>query len=123
MRDLDIEIAFLEGLDRRDPKDAEILQLLADDYTNRGRFADSLGIDLRLAKISPSDPLSFYNLACSYTLNGMPEAAFSALNRALDLGYRDFRHLSRDPDLATLRKHPLYRRIRARIRSMKITVL
>ena len=48
-RDLDIEIAFLEGLARRDLRDIEVLQVLGDDYTRRGRYEDGLRMDYQLA--------------------------------------------------------------------------
>ena len=45
--------------------------------------------------------------------------AARALDAALSLGYRDFKWLARDPDLRTLRQHPLYRDIEEKIRKMK----
>ncbi len=115
---LDVEISFLEGLVRRDPKYVEALQLLGDDYTRRGRFGDGLKVDEELVRMRPDDSTALYNLACSYSLTGQFEAALEALNRALDIGYRDFKHLRRDPDLKPLRQQPGYRKIRARIRAL-----
>ena len=115
---LDIEIGFLEGVVRRDPQFVEALQILGDDYTERGRFADGLKVDERLAQMRPDDALAHYNLACSYALTGQCEHAAAAINTALDHGYRDIKWLRRDPDLKNLRQHPLYRKIRARIREM-----
>jgi tetratricopeptide (TPR) repeat protein len=121
-RDLDIEIQFLEGLVRRDPTYTEALQILGDDYTRRGRFAEGLNVDLQLARLNPRDALTHYNLACSYVLTERFEDAVQALDRAIDLGYRNFSWLARDPDLAALRRHPLYRRIRAKVRSLRAQV-
>ena len=121
-RDLDIEIEFLEGLVRREPKYVEALQLLAGDYTQRGRFEDGLRIDQRLSRLCPNDPMVLYNLACSYALTGKIERAAATLERAIDRGYRDFRWLRRDPDLAALRTHPLYRKIQQKMRAMKVKV-
>lgn len=115
---LDTEITFLEGLVRRDPSYLEALQLLGDDYTREGRFADGLRVDRQLTELQPTDALAHYNLACSYSLTGQFELAAAALNRALDLGYRDVRWLRRDPDLRDFRQHPLYRKIRDRLRSL-----
>jgi hypothetical protein len=42
----------------------------------------------------------------------------AALHQALDLGYRDFKWLRRDPDLRKLRRHPLYKSVRERVRAM-----
>ena len=121
-RDLDIEIGFIEGVVRRAPGFIEALQILGDDYTRRGRFADGLKLDEQLARLRPDDALVHYNLACSYSLTKQFAAASAALHRALDLGYRDFKWLARDPDLAAFRKHPLYTKIRARIKAMEIKI-
>jgi len=122
-RNLDIEIGFLEGVVRRDPGYIDALQILGDNYTRRGRFEDGLKVDEQLVRLRPGDALVHYNLACSCSLTEQFESAAVALNRALDLGYRDFKWLSKDPDLAKLRKHPLYKKIRARIKAMEIKIL
>ena len=121
-QNLDIEIGFMEGVVRRDPDYIEALQILGDNYTRRGRFQDGLKIDERLAQIRPQDSLVHYNLACSYSLLDQIEEAAQALDRALSLGYRDFKWLAEDPDLANLREHPQYRKIRAKIRTLQIKV-
>ncbi|MBL9175688.1 MAG: hypothetical protein JNL10_19250 [Verrucomicrobiales bacterium] len=118
-RDLDIEIGFLEGLVKRDPGFAEALELLGDDYTLRGRPRDSLAIDEQLRTLKPQDPVVRFNLACSLALSGNAEAACAELEQALELGFRDFRMLQRDPDLACARKHPAYKRVRAKMRVLK----
>lgn len=118
-RDLDIEIGFLEGLLRRDPENVEALQVLGDNYSDRGRSTDSLRVDERLRALRPGDAEVSFNFACSLALNGKVEAACAELDRALDLGYRDFNWLSRDPDLASLRRHPSFRKLRAKIRALK----
>ncbi|MBI5773435.1 MAG: hypothetical protein HZA89_06795 [Verrucomicrobia bacterium] len=118
-RNLDVEISFIEGVVRRAPEDIEALQILGDDYTRRGRFEEGLGVDETLAKLRPDDSLVHFNLACSLALTGQFERAIHSLNQALDLGYRDFKWLAKDPDLETLRKHPLYKQIRAKLRSLR----
>src|ERR1043166_9413696 len=121
-RELDVKIEFMEGIVRRDPEYVEALQLLGDHYTQRGRFEHSLKVDERLSRLEPRNPLVFYNPACSYSLMGEVGLAVSALEKALALGYRDFKWLAKDPDLRTLRKHPLYRHIEDKIRKMKVNV-
>lgn len=121
-RDLDVKISFLEGIVTRDPDYVEALQVLGDHYTQRGRFDHSLTVDQRLADLEPRNPLVFYNLACSYSLNGELDLAVAALDHALKLGYRDFKWLAKDPDLRSLRQHPLYRNIADKIRRMKVKI-
>jgi tetratricopeptide (TPR) repeat protein len=118
-RDLDIEIGFLEGVVNRDPSYVEALQVLGDDYTRRGRFAEGLDVDQRLVRAKPDDPVTLYNLACSYSLTGQQEAAFPALEQALKSGFSDYKWLAKDPDLATFRKHPLYKKIKALIAKLQ----
>ena len=119
-RELDVKISFLEGLVRRDPRYVEALQILGDHYTHRGDYDRSLEVDEQLSRLEPCNPLVFYNLACSYTLNREFDRAAASLDQALNLGYRDFKWLAKDPDLRPLRQHPLFRRIETKIRKMKV---
>jgi tetratricopeptide (TPR) repeat protein len=119
---LDVKISFLEGLVNRDQDYVEALQLLGDHYTQRGKFDHSLKVDQQLSRLEPRNPMVFYNLACSYSLNHDFVKAVAALDQALVLGYRDFHWLSRDPDLRQLRKLPVYRPIADKIRKMKVRV-
>ena len=118
-RDLDIRIEFMEGLVRRDAGFVDALQILGDHYTARGRYADGLQVDEKLARLEPGNALILYNLACSYSLTDQMELAVDTLGRAIAHGYRDFKWLAKDPDLKKLRKHPLYRNLKEKIRKMK----
>jgi tetratricopeptide (TPR) repeat protein len=121
-RELDVKIEFVEGLVRREPGYVDALQLLGDHYTQRGRYAEGLKVDERLARLQPGDALVFYNLACSYSLTEKYGRAALALEKALGLGYRDFNWLAKDPDLHKLRQQPVYRDIQDKIRRMKVKV-
>ena len=121
-KDLDVKIQFMEGIVRRDPHYIEALQLLGDHYTQRGKYEQGLKVDEQLARLEPRNPLVFYNLACSYSLTGEVDSAATALDKALALGYRDFKWLAKDPDLRTLRKHPLFRTIEDKIRKMNVKI-
>ena len=57
-----------------------------------------------------------------YSLNREYKLAAAALEKAIALGYRDFKWIARDPDLRTLRKHPEYRNIAAKIQKMRIRI-
>jgi len=118
-RDLDTKIGFIEGLVRRDPNYVEALQMLGDHYTQRGRISEGLKVDERLARLEPSNPMVFYNLACSYSLSGEMDHAVDALEKALQLGYRDFDWLARDPDLKKLRSHVAFDDLKNKIRQLK----
>lgn len=118
-RDLDTKIGFIEGLVRRDPNYVEALQMLGDHYTQRGRISEGLKVDERLARLEPSNPMVFYNLACSYSLSGEMDHAVDALEKALQLGFRDFDWLARDPDLKKLRSHVAFDDLKNKIRQLK----
>jgi tetratricopeptide (TPR) repeat protein len=118
-REMDVEISFLEGLIRRDPCYIEALQILGDQYTQRGRIEEGLLVDQKLSELQPQNPLVFYNLACSLALTGKLDEAAQAVDSALDLGYRDFKWLVRDPDLKALRKHANFARLREKMRQLE----
>jgi len=121
-RELDVKISFMEGLVRRDPSYVDALQLLGDHYTQRGRFAEGLNVDERLARLEPENPVVFYNLACSYSLTDQFVRAAEALEKAILLGYKDFTWLTKDPDLKKFRLQPAYREILKKIRYKKVKV-
>src|SRR5688572_4600003 len=87
LRDLDVEISFLEGVVKRDPGFVEALQVLGDAFTKRGKFDAGLEVDEQLSKLCPDDPMVLYNLACSYALTKRFEPAVVALLRAIEIGY------------------------------------
>jgi tetratricopeptide (TPR) repeat protein len=120
-RDLDVQIGFIEGLVRRDPGYVDALQILGDNYTRRGRFAEGLEVDERLARLEPRNPLVLYNLACSYSLTDQLERGIETLRKAIEFGYRDFNWLRRDPDLKKLRKHPQFAELAKLIRKLQKT--
>src|SRR5215475_1540843 len=122
VRELDIKIGFMEGLVGRDPKYVEALQILGDHYTQRGRYDHSLKVDRQLSRLEPRNPLVFYNLACSYSLNREFDRAAASLEKALSLGYSDFKWLAKDPDLRPLRQHPIFRAIEDKIRKFKVRI-
>jgi hypothetical protein len=117
-RDLEIEISFFEALSHRDPDNVELLQLLGDDLSDAARYADGLKVDERLVALRPLDANIRFNYACSLALTGALDQSCIELETAFNLGYRDVRWLQEDPDLDALRKHPGYRKIRARIRAL-----
>jgi tetratricopeptide (TPR) repeat protein len=121
-RELDVKIGFMEGILRRDPNYVDALQLLGDHYTQRGRFAEGLNVDERLARLEPENPVVFYNLACSYSLTDQFDRTAEALETAINLGYQDFEWLAKDPDLKKFRQQPAYREILKKIRWKKIRV-
>ena len=120
IRDLDIEISFLQGIVDRDSEYIEALQLLGDDYTKRGKFDDGLKIDEHLAKLLPEDSMVFYNLACSYSLTNRINESLKALNKEVLLGYNDSKWMDTDPDLDNVRSDTQYQSIRQKLTNSQI---
>jgi tetratricopeptide (TPR) repeat protein len=98
---------FEVELDRR-PENLGALAELGHVYTRLGRYIEGLEVDRRLVAALPEDPTAHYNLACSLALTGDHDAAFTALRRAIALGYDDLGFLTDDPDLEPLRQDPRF---------------
>jgi tetratricopeptide (TPR) repeat protein len=100
----DFELTFFEGLIEKDPNYVEALASLAELYTRKGLYEKGLEIDKRLVKLKKDDAIVYYNLACSYALLMQLEDAAQSLERAIELGYKDFDYMKKDRDLKNLHK-------------------
>ena len=106
---IDFEMEFFDHLLARIPDFAEVLRAQASNLTTKGRFKEGLLVDRRLVEVRPTDPTAHYNLACRYAVLKQRDLALQTLRRAIELGYRDFRFMAQDNDLATLQKDPRFR--------------
>ena len=111
-----VEINFLRQLEKRLPNDIELLKVLAELYTKNNLINEGLEIDLHLSRLDPEDSVIWYNLACSYSLNKKINEAFESLFKAVDLGYNDLCHITKDQDLKNLRHDSRYEEILKRIK-------
>ncbi|MBI3307385.1 MAG: hypothetical protein HYZ84_06255 [Candidatus Omnitrophica bacterium] len=110
---LDFEITFFERLIKEKPDYLEALIPLAAAYTRKGLYEKGLGVDKTLARLCKKDPVVHYNLACSLALVGQKKQAIQVLKTAIELGYRDFEHLKKDPDLQSLCEDPEFQNLKA----------
>ena len=108
---LDFELNFFGGILERNPDYVDVLRVMGNNLTLKGRYAQGLQIDKRLVQLRPTDSLAHYNLACSYALLRRPDMALKALRRAVELGYRDFRYMREDRDLDSIRHDPRFRQL------------
>jgi tetratricopeptide (TPR) repeat protein len=108
---LDFEIEFLGRVLDRDPFFTDALRVHGNNLAAKGQYGRALQVDRRLVRLMPERAVPWYNLACSYSVLGMVEPAFAALQRSLELGYRHLEHLRRDPDLKSLRRDPRFARL------------
>lgn len=100
----EFEIGLCRAASDADARNHRALELLGQALTRASRHQEALEVDLRLTQVRPRDPVVFYNLACSYSNLEDLDGAFGALRRAFELGYNDYPHLLRDPDLKNLRQ-------------------
>jgi len=108
---MEFELAFFTGVLEQQPDYVDVLRILGNLLTLKGRYADGLQIDQRLVQLRPSDALAHYNLACSYALLNRAEQSIKTLRRAIELGYRDFRYMREDHDLDSIRHDPRFRQL------------
>ncbi len=100
---LDMEIDICLSVLKHVPDEVQALATLGDLYTRRGLYEEGLEIDRKLCLLRPTDSTAHYNLACSLALLEEKAEALEVLNKAVDLGYADYRHLKSDSDLDSIR--------------------
>jgi tetratricopeptide (TPR) repeat protein len=108
---IDFELEFLGRILEREPLFVDALRAHANNLAATGQYGRALQIDRRLVRLMPEDSIAWYNLACSFAVLGMIEPSFSALQKALELGYRTAARLRRDRDLKLLRRDPRFARL------------
>jgi tetratricopeptide (TPR) repeat protein len=108
---LDFELEFFGGILERRRDFVDVLRVMGNNLTLKGRYVQGLAIDKQLVKLRPRDPLAYYNLACSYALLDRPDHALRALRQAVEYGYRDFRYMREDHDLDSVRQDPRFKQL------------
>jgi tetratricopeptide (TPR) repeat protein len=108
---LDFELEFFGGILERKPNYVDVLRVMGNNLTLKGRYMQGLQIDKRMVQLRPNDPLAHYNLACSYALLKRTDQAIKTLRQAVELGYRDFRYMREDHDLDSIRHDPRFRQM------------
>ena len=108
---IDFELDFFGGILKRSPDYVDVLRVMGNLLTLKGRFVEGMNIDKRLVRLRPNDALAHYNLACSYALLKRPDQSIKTLRRAIELGYRDFRYIREDHDLDAIRHDPRFRQL------------
>ena len=116
---LDFEIGFFENILRARPDFCQALTALGEAYTRKGLYRKGLDADLRLVKLRPLDEYAHYNCACDYSLLKDADNSLRSLEKAIVLGYRDYRYMEKDPDLACARDDPRFSRLVAKYRKRR----
>jgi Flp pilus assembly protein TadD len=108
---VDFELEFFGAVLERSPCYVDVLRVHGNNLTLKGRHPEGLGVDKKLVQLRPNDPNAHYNLACSFAVLKQPEQALKTLRRAVELGYRDFRYMREDRDLAAIRHDPRFKQL------------
>lgn len=74
-----------------------------------GQFEAAIAVMKESAAALPEARGAHYNLACAYARSGDVTRALQELALAVNAGWDDHRHISTDPDLASLREAPPFR--------------
>lgn len=62
----------------------------------------------RSLAVDPEDSTMLYNIACAYSLIGMPDEALSSLEAAVDRGFGHKEWIEHDSDLESIRDTPRF---------------
>ena len=69
-------------------------------------YAGAIGDFKKSLELAPNDIASHFNIACAYSLTEHPDLAFYHLDRAVNLGFKDFEKIKNHHALAFLRIQP-----------------
>ncbi len=100
---LEFDLEFFDQILARNGDHIDVLRQQVELLARLGQHRRALELDRRLVRLVPQDYIARYNLACSLSMVGDVEEAFSALDAALELGYCDWAHLESDADLEAVR--------------------
>jgi arylsulfatase A-like enzyme len=115
-----LQRCFAVIVNRRQDEAVQVGKKLLADFPDRGEAMHMAGHvwyeDRKKAEalvraaweLGPREPEILYDQACLRALQGDTDGAVQRLSQAIEVGYRDWEHLERDPDLASIRKAPAF---------------
>jgi len=80
-------------------------------YYYKGEHEKALVDFIKTVELNPKDSLSYYNIACLYSIKNNIEEACNWLNKAIEKGYDNWNSIKQDKDLANIRNSPCYKQI------------
>lgn len=111
----DQAIAKFEEAVRLDPGHAQALNNMGACYIEKGQdYYATAREKLERAVSLPrgqADPKAWYNLTVMYTLTGIYDRAFEALDKSLGFGFKEYDYLRVDEHLYELRRKPEFRKV------------
>lgn len=85
-----------------------------------GRYDEATRAFLSAAERDDNPASSIYNAACARSLQGKKSEALALLQRAVEAGFADPRHLDEDDDLDAIRDEPGFRPIHALAEELEV---
>lgn len=95
----------------QNPDDARARIFFAATLAKLGRKDEAIREGGAALELSPGDPMMLYNCACLYARLGETDRALDTLERAIGMGYENYRWMQHDPDLDSLRAHPRFQAV------------
>jgi adenylate cyclase len=93
------------------PDDARATNLGATTLARMGDREQTVEYIRRSLAIDPDDSGMLYNIACAYSLIGMPDEALASLETAVDRGFGHKEWIEHDSDLESIRDTPRFQAI------------
>jgi tetratricopeptide (TPR) repeat protein len=93
------------------PDDPRAATMRAVSLCRLGEASEGLRWARKALEIDPDDAGVRYNVACLYALDGKRQEALECLEECQRLGFSNMDWIQRDPDLASLRDEPRFRRL------------
>jgi serine/threonine protein kinase/Flp pilus assembly protein TadD len=100
----------------RHPEDVRALYIVGTALIRLGETARGLEWVERALALDPEDGGTLYNVACAYAQAGRTDLALDTLERALDRALTNLAWIVHDPDWRSLRDHPRFQGLLARLR-------
>ena len=85
-------------------------------FMKQGKYRPARKLLLKIIAVEPNNQIAYYNLACTESVTYNEDLALDYLSRAMELGYRDFSHMRRDPDLNNIRHLYRYKQLMRKYR-------
>ena len=81
-------------------------------------YPQALDALAQATRFIPQSDVAHYNLACAYALSSRSADALASLDRAIEAGFDDAEHITRDADLQSLRGDSRFEALVAKVRAL-----
>jgi tetratricopeptide (TPR) repeat protein len=76
------------------------------------KYPEAIADYQNLAELDESSrALAYYNITCAYSMTQETEKALAYLEKSVNAGWRDVKHMTQDSDLDPIRNHPKFKKL------------